>query len=356
MPSRRLRLAVDASPLAVEPRRGVARALGFLLDGLATLADTDGVDVVPFTPRPGEGPRTFRRRMRDEVRPVGFDAWYAPWSAFPDVAVPVVVCVHELPFVRCGPVEGRVRAWAHRRWLARDVARAAAIVVPSHATRDDVLALHPEAAPRVTVVPHGFHPTCVTPPNAPHGTRGPGHDPPRGADGRAGGIVIGGRSRRKGLDVWARALAGLTPIVPWTLVGRPPRGVIARVPREVPLELLDDPDDADVAARLAAAAVLVYPSRSEGFGFPPLEAMACGVPVVASAAGAIPEVCGDAALVVPPGSPDALRDALRSVLTDRERAAGLVARGYVRARAFPPEAAARSLLKIVRGVVERGPS
>lgn len=338
---------MDASPLTVEPRRGVARALGFLLAGLASLADADdGVEVVAFAPRLGERPRAFRRRMRDEVRPVGFDAWYAPWSAFPDVAVPLVVCVHELPFVRCGPVEGRVRAWAHRRWLARDVARAAAIVVPSRATRDDVLALHPEAAPRVIVVPHGFAPSFVAPPAPSLGTRGPA--------GRAGGIVLGGRGRRKGLDVWARALVGLTPVVSWTIVGRPPPGVLAAVPRDVPVEVLDDPDDAAVAARLAAAAVLVYPSRSEGFGFPPLEAMACGVPVVASAAGAIPEVVGDAARLVPPGAPDALRAAIRAVLTDAVAAAGLVARGDVRARAFPPEAAARSLLEVVRGAVERG--
>ena len=342
MPPRRLRLALDASPLVVEPRRGVARALAHLRAGLASLADD--VEVVAFAPAPGEAPRAFRRRVAREVRPVGFDAWYAPWSAFPDVAVPVVVCVHELPFVRHGPLEGRLRAFVHRRWLDRDVARAAAIVVPSAATRADVLALRPDAAAKVHVVPHGFAPA------GDGGGRVPG---PRGPVARAGGLVLGARGPRKGLDVWARAVVGLEPVVPWTLVGRPPRGVLARA-HGVPVEVLDDPDDAEVARRLAGAAVLAYPSRSEGFGYPPLEAMAAGVPVVASAAGAIPEVVGDAAMLVPPGDPDALRAALRSVLLDPAVAAGLVARGAARARAFPPEATARSLLKIVREAVERG--
>ncbi|MBL9086597.1 MAG: glycosyltransferase [Planctomycetia bacterium] len=342
MPSRRLRLAVDASPLVVEPRRGVARALAHLRTGLAALADE--VEVVVLAPAPGETPRAFRRRVAPTVRRVGFDAWYAPFSAFPAVEVPVVVCVHELPFVRLGPLEGRLRALAHRRWLDHDVARAAAIVVPSEATRADVVALRPDAAPRVHVVPHGFAPA------GDGGGRGPG---PRGPAARAGGVVLGARGPRKGLDVWARAVAGLEPVVPWTLVGRPPRGVLARV-RGVPAEVLDDPDDAEVARRLAGAAVLAYPSRSEGFGYPPLEAMAAGVPVVASAAGAVPEVVGDAALLVPPGDPEALRAALRRVLVEPDVAAALVARGAARARAFPPEAAARSLLKIVREAVERG--
>ncbi len=197
---------------------------------------------------------------------------------------------------------------------------------------------------KVRVVPHGFAPADDG------GGQGPG---PRGPAARAGGLVLGARGPRKGLDVWARAVAGLDPVVPWTLVGRPPRGVLARV-HGVPVEVLDDPDDAEVARRLAGAAVLAYPSRSEGFGYPPLEAMAAGVPVVASATGAIPEVVGDAALLVPPGDAGALRAALRRVLLDPAVAAGLVARGAARARAFPPEAAARSLLKIVREAVERG--
>lgn len=90
----------------------------------------------------------------------------------------------------------------------------------------------------------------------------------------------------------------------------------------------------DPAPLLAGAAVLAYPSRYEGFGFPPLEAMAAGVPVVASAAGAVPEVVGDAAVVVPVGDTDALASGLLRVLTDHGEAARLVEAGRDRAAGY----------------------
>ena len=79
-------------------------------------------------------------------------------------------------------------------------------------------------------------------------------------------------------------------------------------------------DDDDLPGLLAGAAVLAYPSVYEGFGFPPLEAMAAGVPVVATAVGAIPEVTGDGALLVAPGDVDALAGGLAGVLAEGETA------------------------------------
>ncbi len=78
---------------------------------------------------------------------------------------------------------------------------------------------------------------------------------------------------------------------------------------------------------LAGASVFAYPSRYEGFGLPPLEAMAAGVPVVTTAAGALPEVVGDAAVLVSPGDADALAGALAQVLDDGAFAAEMAARG-----------------------------
>jgi alpha-1,3-rhamnosyl/mannosyltransferase len=90
----------------------------------------------------------------------------------------------------------------------------------------------------------------------------------------------------------------------------------------------------DVPSLLAGAAVFAYPSRYEGFGLPPLEAMALGVPVVATATGAIPEVVKDAALLVEPGDPDALAQAIDTVLHDDDTRRRLIDRGRARAAGF----------------------
>jgi glycosyltransferase involved in cell wall biosynthesis len=76
----------------------------------------------------------------------------------------------------------------------------------------------------------------------------------------------------------------------------------------------------------------------EGFGLPPLEAMAAGVPVVATTAGSLPEILGDAALLVASGDHAALAEAIQRVLTDSDLAANLVEKGLVRAKNFSIEA------------------
>lgn len=104
-------------------------------------------------------------------------------------------------------------------------------------------------------------------------------------------------------------------------------------------------DAATRADLLAAARVLAAPSLYEGFGYPPLEAMAAGTPVVATAVGSLPEVLGDAACLVPGGDIDALTDALAAVVDDDAVAARLAAAG-------PPHAAGFSWSECAQGLVE----
>ena len=95
------------------------------------------------------------------------------------------------------------------------------------------------------------------------------------------------------------------------------------------------------------AVMLVYPSFYEGFGLPPIEAMACGCPCVVSEAASMPEVCGDAALYCDPHDHKDIADKLRSLFFDSRLRNDLVARGLNRAGSYSWEKSARQLLAIV---------
>jgi len=99
-----------------------------------------------------------------------------------------------------------------------------------------------------------------------------------------------------------------------------------------------------------AAAAFVFPSRHEGFGLPPLEAMACGTPVVTSNVSSLPEVAGDAAMMVNPGNVFDIARGIRDVLTDEPLRAELIRRGRVQAARFSWERSAREVLAIYRDV------
>ena len=109
-------------------------------------------------------------------------------------------------------------------------------------------------------------------------------------------------------------------------------------------------DDADLPALYRNAALFAFPSLYEGFGLPVLEAMACGVPVVCSDGSSLPEVAGDAALLVDPLDTGALAEAMAHALEDTGLRQGMIARGRTQAARFTWEQAARQLLGIL-GVI-----
>ncbi len=108
----------------------------------------------------------------------------------------------------------------------------------------------------------------------------------------------------------------------------------------------------ELSAHYAGASLFVYPSLEETFGLPPLEAMSLGVPVVAARAGAIPEVVGDAALLVDPLNVEDMARGMAEVLLDSGSAAKLVQLGYARAAKFTWSAAARRTLDALHEVAE----
>jgi glycosyltransferase involved in cell wall biosynthesis len=110
-----------------------------------------------------------------------------------------------------------------------------------------------------------------------------------------------------------------------------------------------------LVALYSAAEALVFPTLYEGFGLPALEAMACGTPVVASSRGAIPEVVGDAGILVNPDDHGGFADAVAALVSDAERGMALRTRGFERAAQFTWQATAKRTLEVYRAAVERHP-
>jgi len=100
-----------------------------------------------------------------------------------------------------------------------------------------------------------------------------------------------------------------------------------------------------------SAAAFVFPSRYEGFGLPPLEAMACGTPVITSNVSSLPEVVGDAAVLINPENVFDIARGIREVLLDETLRAELIRRGHAQAARFSWERTAREALEIYREAV-----
>lgn len=158
-------------------------------------------------------------------------------------------------------------------------------------------------------------------------------------------VYVGNELPRKNLVTLVEALAQLKRDgVPfrWLKVGGPgaPAGRdrlrrrIADLGLEADVSFVERVPDADLARFYRAATVYVQPSVWEGFGLPLLEAMACGAPIVAGRAGSMPEVSGDAALLVEPRSAEELAAGIRTLLEDRDRRDRLREAGLARAAMF----------------------
>jgi len=160
-------------------------------------------------------------------------------------------------------------------------------------------------------------------------------------------LAVGGWSRRKNLTMVEQALTGFEGCP--TLVvagGGGSRAFAASKAASLSSSiLLDHVSDAAIKALYRSALCLVFPSRYEGFGLPPLEAMACGCPVIASRAASMPEVCEDAALYCDPDRPETVATNIRLLMTDQALRAKLIARGSERVRLFSWHRSASKLLE-----------
>jgi glycosyltransferase involved in cell wall biosynthesis len=360
-----VRVAVDLTSF-LSPRTGVGVFATEIVTRLATRHDVeltgfaitwrgrgrlaelvpDGVAVVdrPMPARPLR--ELWTRTDHPRVEPwIGrHDLVWGPNFVVPPTRAAELVTVHDLTPLRF-PELANAATLAYPALLRRAIRRGAWIHTPSAFVRDEVVAELGAPPERVVAIHHGVRPTR----------------PGDGAAGRrlAGGeryvLAVGTIEPRKDLPTLVRAFDALAEAdAGLRLVVAGPDGwgadamtdAVARARHRDRVVRLGWVGDDDREALVQGATVYCFPSVYEGFGLPPLEAMTAAVPVVATRAGAIPEVCRDGADLVPVGDADALAGALRRVLTDADHRDGLVARGRAVAAGYRWEAAADAFVDL----------
>jgi glycosyltransferase involved in cell wall biosynthesis len=265
--------------------------------------------------------------------------------------VPVVVTIHDLSWLRYPETHPADRVRWLERGLPRALERAAAILVDSAFVRDEVVAMFDVSPQRVTVAHLGVSPAFR--PRRPEETAVTLR--PLGLQHGQYLLSVGTIEPRKNvghvLAAFARLPAALRKTFPLVIAGA--RGWrAADLERE--LGLLADrgqvrflghvPAD-DLPHLYAGATAFVFPSLYEGFGLPPLEAMACGVPVLASDRAAMPEVIGDAGVAIDPERPEDTAIKIAALLEDAGTRADLAHRGEIRAHGFTWQACAQATVQ-----------
>ena len=323
MPARPLHVLLDASCLRDGRRHaGIGRYARELRDALqAEPLVNVAVAIPPRAPRSEARPARYLSAQPTLLR--------AARRLRPDV---LHALGGEPRGARGTALDGFARALTHR---IRDCA---AVITPSQSSADDAVAVLGLDRGRITVIPHGVTPLFTD-------VAGAGDLELR----RLAGVTTSpyvlwtGSLRhhdpRKDVDALVDALARVrNPALRLVLVGAggPELQRLARRAEDAGVTLLHGGrcEDRVLAALYRGAGAVAIPSRHEGFGLPMLEAMACGAPVVASAAGNLTQLGADAALLVPPGDVAALSGALRTVLDDPAVAGRLRGAGVRRAAGY----------------------
>ncbi len=262
---------------------------------------------------------------------------------------PVVVTIHDATFFTEPTLHSTVKGTFFRSATRTAVRRAARVVVPSKATRDEVIRVLDADATTIDVAYHGVDPRTFHLPSDAEKQRVQAR---LGLGGQAYLAFLGMLEPRKNVPSlirgWVAAFADREDAPALVLAGGAGwddhvDGAVAEVPSHLRVLRPGYLRFTDLPGYLGGARIVTYPSHGEGFGLPVLEAMACGAPVLTTARLSLPEVGGDAVAYTEPDA-DSIAAALSSLYDDADRRAALSAAGHQRSLEFTWAASAEAHL------------
>ena len=226
--------------------------------------------------------------------------------------------------------------------------RASHVFTVSEYSRQEMLSRYLIAPKKISVIHNGVDESRFYP-----GDTGKDVIENRGLISKGYFLSVGRLEPRKNHVTLLRAYAQLQDVtLPLVIAGQPHFGFdeVYQVIQELKLDgrvrILSDVNDDELPALYRHAKLFVYPTWAEGFGMPPLEAMASGVPVISSDLTSIPEVVGDAALLISPSNINALQNAMEHLLYDEEFYADMLQRGLIQAKRFKWNAQAEKVREV----------
>jgi glycosyltransferase involved in cell wall biosynthesis len=359
--------------LAIDARKYRDFGIGTYIKELAHALDQESDISAQYLAAPGDV-EAIRRTHRGEVFPepsgkyslrelltIGrvvnrmcVEIFHEPHYTLPYfLKPPTVVTIHDLIHIKCPEYFSPLQRLYAARMIHHAAEAATAVIVDSDHTKRDLAQFHPRAAEKITVIPLGVAERFTS------GGEGLGEGMDVGVPGDAPFVLYVGSLRpHKNVPTLLQAIALLKRrdvrlvLVGEPLGNRPALNALAHqlkvAGRVLSLGWISDENLAHVYRR---AAVVVVPSRYEGFGFPVLEAMAAGTPVISSCATSLPEVVGDAGILFDPESPDELQDAIERVLGSDTLRASLRERGRQRVKEFTWRRCAERTLGVYRSLI-----
>jgi glycosyltransferase involved in cell wall biosynthesis len=367
-----MQIGIDAR-LWGEPRSGIGRYTRSLVETLVKLAPEERW--VLYLDRPARDlPAAAEARCLPWPRRLAWILWAAPRELarrpvdlfhgvtgfeLPRAAARLVTTVHDLIPFRLPALVPRRHRWAVRALLGGALRRAARVIAVSEATRRELATRYRVPDHKLHVVPEAAAPHFAPASRAEVARVREGYDL---ADPYV--LFVGLLEPKKNLPALLDAVARCRAAGSWgrtrlAVAGAPGWGTeglaaeVGRLGLDGYVRLLGPVPDGDLPALYGGAQAFVFPSLWEGFGLPVLEAMASGAAVIASRRGALPEVAGDAALLVEP-EPAPLAEALGRVLGDAALRTRLREAGLDRARAYSWERTATQTLAVYHAAVARG--
>jgi len=278
--------------------------------------------------------------LPDVARQVGAEVIHSPYYSMPlEASLPVVVTVHDVTVFSHPEIHGPLRGGFYRSSTRSSMQRATRLIVPSKATREELVRLLDADPGKIDVAYHGVDTALFHPPTDAERRRASARLGLRGSPYVA---FLGELALRKNLPElirgWAVAVGSFDRPPALVLAGPSSwEPVINEAVHEVPERLrVVRPgflSDGDLRGYLGGAEVATFPSRSEGFSFPVLEAMACGAPVLVARRLSLPEVGGDAVAYTEPDA-ESIAAGLGGLLSDVARREALAAAGRARAQEF----------------------